>query len=203
MRFAAAVLAGGAGRRFGADKLLQPLGGRPLVDHAMASAAAAPVERLYVAAGSSAIEAAVSHGPSGRDPRLSIIRVHTIDEGIAASIRAVAAVLDPGLDGLFIFLGDMPLIPPGIAHRLAAELSPGIPAVAPVYSGRRGHPVLIGKELLPGLCLLDGDRGAASLVQKAAFIVVDDMGVTFDVDTPADLAAAGKRIGIGPVASGR
>ena len=42
------VLAAGAGSRFGGPKQLAPLAGRPLLEHALRAAAAAPVDRVVV-----------------------------------------------------------------------------------------------------------------------------------------------------------
>jgi hypothetical protein len=54
------------------------------------------------------------------------------------------------LDGVFVFLGDMPRVPPACA-RPGAGAGPGVDAVAPCFAGRRGHPVLFGKACFPAL----------------------------------------------------
>jgi molybdenum cofactor cytidylyltransferase len=60
-----------------------------------------------------------------------------------------------------------------------------------VFQGRRGNPVLIGRELFPELLRLTGDAGARSVLQslgdRLALVEAPDDGVLFDVDQPSDL----------------
>jgi CTP:molybdopterin cytidylyltransferase MocA/SAM-dependent methyltransferase len=60
-RVAAIVLAAGAGSRFGSGKLVAPLGGRPLVAHAVTAAVACGIGRVFVVTGAhaDAVEAAL------------------------------------------------------------------------------------------------------------------------------------------------
>ncbi|MDH3378246.1 MAG: hypothetical protein OEQ39_15000 [Gammaproteobacteria bacterium] len=64
--------------------------------------------------------------------------------------------------------------------------------VAPVYSGKRGHPVGFGQKFFRGLLELEGGVGARHLLQESGSSVVTvevtDKGVLKDVDTPDDLA---------------
>ena len=95
-------------------------------------------------------------------------------------------------DGVFIFLGDMPRIPPGLTGPMADALAAGADAVATEFAGRRGHPVLFGRRLLPQLASLEGDRGAGELLRGLGdtlrLIPAPDDGVLYDVDRPEDLA---------------
>jgi molybdenum cofactor cytidylyltransferase len=100
--------------------------------------------------------------------------------------------LSPDSDGLFVFLGDMPRVPLGLARDLVRALIPGVDAVAPRFAGRRGHPVLFGRSCFPALRALGGDVGArevlAALGDRLARFDSPDPGVLFDVDRPEDLA---------------
>jgi molybdenum cofactor cytidylyltransferase len=118
-----------------------------------------------------------------------------VAEGLGGSLRTAARSLRPEIDGLYVFLGDMPFIPAGIAARLADMVDTGAPASAPIHNGRRGHPVLFSKSLFTALQSLSGDRGASALLDHAALVDVADDGVLFDVDTPAALAVAERRLG--------
>jgi molybdenum cofactor cytidylyltransferase len=86
----------------------------------------------------------------------------------------------------------MPRIPPGLTEPMAEALAAGAEAVATEFEGRRGHPVLFGRGLLPQLARLGGDRGAGELLRglgaKLALVAAPDDGVLFDVDRPEDLA---------------
>jgi molybdenum cofactor cytidylyltransferase len=64
--------------------------------------------------------------------------------------------------------------------------------VVPVYRGQRGHPVGFAASCREALLALQGDQGAARVVQShgACMVAVDDRGVCTDIDTLADLHAA-------------
>jgi molybdenum cofactor cytidylyltransferase len=93
---------------------------------------------------------------------------------------------------VFVFLGDMPRVPAAVLAPLAEAVAAGAAAAAPVFGGRRGHPVLFGKGLLAALGDLTGDRGAGELLKglgdRLAQVEAPDDGVLYDVDRPGDLA---------------
>ena len=191
----AIVLAAGAGRRFGGRKLLAPFEGRPLIFAALNAAFAAPVRRVWLAVdGDPALSAiARDHARSlGREMDLEVIVVTDFAEGMGASLRTAVAALPGEAAGVFIFLGDMPRIPPGLAQTLAEGLAAGFDLAAPRFEGRRGHPVLFGRTCFPALLALEGDTGARDLLsgagERLALIESSDAGVLFDVDRPEDLA---------------
>lgn len=193
--FEAIILAAGAGSRFGGGKLLAPWRGGVLLDGALAAAFAAPVRRVIVVTGSDAeAVAARARGWAGRVgvlDRLAVVHAPDHGEGMGASLRTGAAALSPGLAGVFVFLGDMPRVPTGVAAQLAAAVKDGAPAAAAVFQGQRGHPTLIGAGLIPALLDLKGDTGARGVLkdlgQRLALIEAPDDGVLFDVDERGDL----------------
>ncbi len=191
MRLEAIVLAAGAGTRFGGGKLLADYRARPLLDHALDAALAAPVERVtaVIRPGDAAIAALVAVRP---DPRLRPLLAPDAAEGLGASLRSGIAALDPTTTGVFVFLGDMPDVPHDLAGELATRLNGSIRIVAPIHAGRRGHPVLFSKACFPDLLALSGDRGAQGLMAAAGetqvMVPTDAPGVLFDVDRREDLA---------------
>lgn len=184
----AVVLAGGAGKRFGGDKLLASYAGAPLIAWAIAAALAAPVRRAVLVTGYGGDQIAKAVDVS--DARLSVIFAPDHVEGMAATLRTGVAALDGSADGAFIFLGDMPRIPRQTPHALAKALTSHA-AAAPFHRGRRGHPVLFARRMLPTLADLTGDRGASDIIDgldsDLAKVEVDDDGVLFDVDHQTDL----------------
>lgn len=114
MNLAAIVLAAGTARRFGSDKLSARFMGRPLVQHAIQAARAAPVGRVIVVAAP-----ALDIGTWDGSPPLDIMRVRS--NALSTSLKTGVDAAR-GADGVFIFLGDMPLIPHDIAGRLAGIL---------------------------------------------------------------------------------
>lgn len=185
----AIVLAAGSGRRFGVAKLTAPWRGGALIDGALAAALAAPVRRVIVVTG--ADPAVLDRMRAFEDPRLFVAHAANHALGMSASLGAGLAAVSSGVAGVYVFLGDMPLIPHDIAGPLAEALAAGALAAAPAKDGRRGHPALISAALFPQLVALEGDVGARavldSLGPRLVLVESDDPGVLTDVDTPDDL----------------
>lgn len=193
--FEAIVAAAGAGRRFGSPKLLARLGEGTVLDAVLKTAFAAPVRTVRLVVGCKAEEVAAAARATaavvGATARLRLLSAPDWRDGLSASLRAGFSDLPPDADAAFLLLGDMPRIPPGMAFDLAAALTPGKRAAAPLYAGRRGHPVLVGRSLFAEMSGLNGDQGGKRLLDGLgpALALVDtaDSGVLLDVDTPEDL----------------
>lgn len=185
------VLAAGSGSRFGGGKLLAPWGEGVLLDAALAAALAAPVRSVTVVTGAEA--EAIEAAARAYDPRIRIVHAADHAEGMGASLRTGVASLPADAAGCFVFLGDMPRVPIAVLQPLAVALAAGAPAAAPVFQGRRGNPVLIGRELFSDLLKLTGDTGARAVLQglgdRLALVEAPDDGVLFDVDQPHHLTA--------------
>ncbi len=111
------------------------------------------------------------------------------DQGMATSlVSALSQYQDAG--GWIIALGDMPRVQASTIAALAAQLSKGADIVAPFYQGERGNPIGFSSRHLAELLLLRGDQGARALlkIHPVTRLDVDDPGIHYDVDTPADLA---------------
>lgn len=193
----ALVLAAGAGRRFGGGKLLAPYRGGVLLDGALAAAFAAPARTVWLVTGKDAEAVAAAARAfaerEGQAGRLRLVHARDHAEGMGASLRAGLAALPADSAGAFVFLGDMPKVPPAVLPALAEALAGGAAAAAPVWEGRRGNPVLLGRALFPQLLKVQGDQGArgalSGLGEALALVPAPDAGVLFDVDTPGDLEA--------------
>lgn len=187
MNLAAVVLAAGSARRFGSDKLSAPLAGMPLVWHAIQAARSAPVLRVVV----------VAHPgldlPAWNDaPGMEVLRVQSPE--LSASLKAgVAAAGD--VDGVFVFLGDMPIVPTAVAAHLATALGDSYAAM-PRHAGRPGHPVLLSAPAIGDVAALRGDAGAGLLLRSRSdvrYVDWPDAGIHADVDRPQDLADVSRK----------
>ncbi len=194
MRLEALVLAAGSGSRFGGGKLLAPWNGGLLIEAALAAAFNAPVGRVTVVWGADRRvgDAALAWARRlGWGDRLRLVEATHHAEGLSASLKAGVAAIDPECDGVFVFLGDMPRIPKDLANLLMENLADGADAVAPVFAGKRGHPVLFAKSRFKDLATAKGDRGAGDLLRRLgdrlALVEAPDDGVLYDVDRPQDL----------------
>ncbi|PEQ14529.1 molybdopterin-guanine dinucleotide biosynthesis protein MobA [Novosphingobium sp. PC22D] len=193
MTLAAIVLAAGSSTRFGGDKLSADFNGEPLVRHAIRAARAAPVARVAVVAHPS-LDCGVWAGA----PPVEVLRLTSaaLSESLKAGIARVSG--DP-IAGVFVFLGDMPLIPHETARRLADMLGEAY-AVVPRHEGKSGHPVLLSARAFPDIAGLGADEGAGRLLRSrddVVFVDCDSPLVRLDIDRPRDLAQARR-----PVRSG-
>ena len=189
MNRAAIVLAAGRGTRFGGDKLSATFNGEPLIAHAIRAARAAPVSRVIVVC-----PPALDIGAWEGAPPVEALHIASAE--LSASLKAgIAAAANA--DAAFIFLGDMPLIPPGLAGELAAALG-GKFAAVPQFQGKNGHPVLLAARAFPAIATLNGDQGAGRLIKArkdVAFLDCDDEGVLLDIDRAEDIARLEDRRG--------
>lgn len=181
MKLVAIVLAAGSSTRFGSDKLSAPFQGEPLLSHAIRAARAAPVDEVLVVTR--------AHMPDGEwsgDPPVRSVRIAS--SALSESLRAgIAAAGD--VDGAFIFLGDMPLVPSEVAARLADGLGDYYAAL-PRHGGRPGHPVLLSARAFDDIAGLEGDEGAGRLLKRrddVTFVDWPDERIHLDIDRAADL----------------
>lgn len=181
------LLAGGAARRFGSNKLLHRLpDGTPMAAAALRNAKAA-LPRVVAVVRPGAAELAALLEREGAQ----VTVCERADEGMGATLaHGVAAA--PDAAGWVVALADMPFIAPATIAAVARAVAGGAPLVAPAYDGARGHPVGFGRRFADALAALEGDAGAREIVKAHAADLVllpaGDPGVLRDVDTPADLA---------------
>jgi molybdenum cofactor cytidylyltransferase len=190
MRFCALLLAAGAGRRFGADKLSAALpDGTPV-------AVAAARNLLSAGCEVHAVVRAAEVGIAPALARLGAVLVPCADArlGMGHSLACgVRASLDA--DGWLIALADMPFVQPASIAAVADALAAGAGIAEPSVGGRRGHPVGFAAEFRAALLQSCGDRGARGLLRahedRIVDIAVSDPGVLRDVDRPEDLSPGG------------
>ena len=182
------LLAAGSARRFGADKLMQPLADSTLVGVAAASnlIKVLPNSIAVVRPGDTAlIKAFTSLG-------MIIVENPIAEQGMGTSLAAgIRASSDA--DGWLIVLADMPWIHVETIGKLANGLQAGASLVAPLHGGRRGHPEGFSSRWGGRLLELDGDKAASNLISQheddLQLQPTDDPGVYKDIDHPDDLAS--------------
>lgn len=186
---AALVLAAGAGKRFGGQKLLAALNGTPILQFSLDLAHAAGLRPVAVVVGDDApaFEAAL-----GWRDEIRVLNRRP-DEGISSSVRlGLASLAQTDATRVLVLLGDQPrLTLAQVQAVLGVAEDPTRPIVVPRYSGVPGNPVLLERAAWPLAAELRGDAGMAQLFRSHASLVryVDVAGANPDVDTAADLAA--------------
>jgi molybdopterin-guanine dinucleotide biosynthesis protein A len=198
---AAIVLAGGASTRFGSDKLVAELEGRPLLHHALEAVAtiASPVIVVIAPdAPAPSIPLALSH-------QVSLTRDGVAHRGplagLAAGLGALADI-DRGTDSSAIVVGgDMPYLVPGVLALLVATVDgdPGIGGASLAADPPCVLPLAIRTSLARPVidALLREDRRALramldrlpmTTVAAHAWRAIDPTARTLiDIDTVADL----------------
>ena len=180
------ILAAGQARRMGEPKLLMPLAGRPLLQHAVDAGARAAASKLVVVLGSD-IErhrAAIQLPAHGK-----VVRNPEHDRGQATSlIVGIHALGD--LNWAIVLLADQPGMSAETVVRVArATGTSQAPIVRARYTDGPGHPVALSCVLWPRLRQLTGDAGARVLIAGSDVEWVDvDGPQPPDIDTPEDYA---------------
>jgi molybdenum cofactor cytidylyltransferase len=178
------LLCGGAGRRFGVDKLLA--GDGPIVALAARNLRAGAGNALAVIPPKRSRLRAVLEAEG-----CAVVESERTSEGMGASLATAIATV-PDADGWIVALGDMPLVDPRTIESVRKALERGAPMAAPYdRAGRRGHPVGFSRALRDELLALGGDVGARDLLARHAGmverIVTEDPGIFVDIDTREDL----------------
>ena len=186
MRIDGCVLAGGEGRRMGADKALVMLAGKPLLSHVIARFAP-QVDRLWLSA----------NGDPARFTRFGLpVLADAVPmgplSGVLAALRRAAA---DGATALVTVPVDSPFVPGDLVPRLclAAENAPQ--GVALARSGGRAHPVfaLWPVAMIGPLAEFLASGAKPRLMDFAAGAALADFpddGSFDNLNTPQDLAAA-------------
>ena len=198
-RIGAVILAAGQSSRYRAGggqdltKLVAKLDGKPIVRRVVEAALTAKARPVVVVTGyeRNSVEEAVA------DLGVELAFNPKFASGLASSLRVGLSAMPRNVVGALVLLGDMPWIGPRLADALIDAFLARKDALAavPLREGRRGNPVVLSRGLFERATRLTGDEGARRLIgalsaRELVEVEASDMGVTFDVDTPADLAAA-------------
>ena len=191
MRVGCVVLAAGRGRRFGDNKLLQPLGDRTVLAHVLSALPRERLERIAVVASSPAV------GELCGEEKIPCLLYPGGPQ--SESIRLGLRVME-GLDGCLFVMGDQPLCTRKSMEKLVDAFlrHPGA-VVRLAWGNTPCSPVLFPKRYFSALKGLTGERGGMSALKglEAEVIPVqaEDEEELWDVDTREDLEKISRRLG--------
>jgi molybdenum cofactor cytidylyltransferase len=182
------ILAAGASRRMGQPKQLLEVGGRPLLELAVAAACASQLDEVVVVLGARAdeITAAADLG------RARVVVNPDYEQGLSTSLRAGIASLGAEVSRAVVMLGDQPDVnAPMLDRLLDLQESSGLPAAALSFAGLLHPPMVLAREMWSGLEALKGDVGLRAVVRAhpelvAALPAERPGGHPVDIDTPED-----------------
>jgi molybdenum cofactor cytidylyltransferase len=163
----------------GKEKLLLPLGDRPVIAHSIGALREAGVSEI--------VAVTRPEGTALRDHirQYQVTSVVNPDPAsdMAGSVRSGLPFITG--DTVFVFPADYPLISPATLRAMLA--APDSAIVIPRCHGRRGHPVLFPYPLLKEINTVPTLRDIISRHQdNVRYVDVPDTGILLDMDTPED-----------------
>ncbi len=184
------ILAAGASRRMGSPKALLTIDGETFLDHLVAALEAhcAPV-LVVLGFHADRIRAGIR-----RTAGVTFVTNPDPDRGMLSSLQCGLAEVPPAARAVLFTPVDYPRIAPGTVAALAAEFArhPDAPVIVPTHEGRRGHPVLIHRDLAAEILALPPDAQARDVIRahrpRTCNVPVDDPGILRDIDTPEEYA---------------
>jgi molybdenum cofactor cytidylyltransferase len=184
------LAAGTSSRMRGADKMLEDVGGVPLLRR-QAAIALETGQPIFVALGA---QMALRQNTL-RDLDVAVMTVPEAAEGLSGTLRGAIAQL-PQCEAFMIMLGDLvALTTEDLQSVLDAR---GTYPDHLVWRGatedrKPGHPILIDQSLRSAFAALQGDHGGESILRplrdKTHLVRLKDQHARFDLDTPEDWAA--------------
>lgn len=192
MKAAGIVLAAGASHRMGSPKALLSIDGRPAVEVVVAALRAGGADPVIVVVGRHA--AKIRAGAKLDDA--TVIDHAGWADGRTSSLQAGLRAVPADAAVAVVALVDMPYVRATSVRALldAFAATHGAEVAVPVYTGRRGHPIVLGRKLFAGLLALGPDEPPRALIRGARDVEVRvaDPGVLVDLDTPEDVAIASR-----------
>ncbi len=181
--------AGSSSRMGGSDKLLEQVGGIPLLRRTA-------LEAIH----SDATAVLTTIGGYQRDRRRALIglkcrkvRVDRPELGMANSLLSGIARIPRGSEGVMILLPDMPEIRCSHINQVIARFQPDRIVRGTDDNGNPGHPVIIPAMLFPFLVMLSGDQGLRDVIRERGMeclhVELPGMVSRLDLDTRADWVA--------------
>ncbi|MFN8073166.1 MAG: nucleotidyltransferase family protein [Mycobacterium sp.] len=188
-RIGGVLLAAGAGKRYGADKLAVVLNGETMLWRAAAAMLGAGLDPVV------AVVAAGSDRPVPDRVR-TVVNERSL-EGVATSVRAGLTALQntPEIAAAVIAPADQPWCGEPVYRRIVDTYRhSGRSVIVATFGGALRNPVLLAREQWGLAERIRGDIGLSAVVRGLSPLTVEcgDVGSVTDIDTPGDLERARK-----------
>jgi molybdenum cofactor cytidylyltransferase len=158
------ILAAGASTRLGQPKQLLPFKGTTLLGWTVKQfESCASLDEIVVVLGTT-VEEIRKHVHFGRS---KIVVNLATEKGCSASYTVGIRAMDPETEAIIVLLGDQPGVNPQLVEQIVLSWKlEGGKIVLANYRGRRGHPMLLSRELFNQLVGLHGDKAVWKLVDQ-------------------------------------
>jgi molybdenum cofactor cytidylyltransferase len=186
----AIILAAGKSTRMGEAKQLLRLGESTVLGQTIANVRRSAVDEIVLVLGASA-EAIRNQLPASLLQGLKVVVNPAYEQGMASSLRAGLAALDPQVAATLIVLADQPFVRPETLDQLAdRHRHTKAQIVIPSYQGVRGNPVLLDRSVFAEVMALEGDTGCRAIfsshTEHTVRLEVEDEGILLDIDSQED-----------------
>jgi molybdenum cofactor cytidylyltransferase len=176
----------------GRDKILLPFAGSTMLATVLEKLAGAGVERTVAILRPDLPDAHRIARGAGAE----VVVNPDPDEEMLVSIRLGIDRLGESVDAFFVWPADHPAVRPATLDELARAASRER-AVIPVFAGGRGHPAIVGADLVVEISRLPSAAGLRQLWRSRSDAVrelsVDDPGVLENLDDPETYERALRR----------
>lgn len=183
MKIAILILAAGQSSRMKRTKQLLPIGNNTLLGTVIQHALNTKRTNVYCVLGaeSEKIKSSI------QKYNLSIIINREYKQGMSTSIKkGVEFIVDNNYDGVFVILGDQPLIDTNYLNKVVETFNANPnKIVATKYSNVIGVPALFPKTYFNLLKNLSGDKGAREILNKNENLIALSTSGLLDIDTKA------------------
>ncbi|MCK4303015.1 MAG: nucleotidyltransferase family protein [Candidatus Eisenbacteria sp.] len=197
----AVILAAGAGRRFGGPKALARVG-----EESWLSAAAGKIQEagfgwisIVLGVDAEKVRAdssvgAVSHGNSAGGATISWVLNARWSAGRTGSIACGLSDLPSWSRGAIIHQVDFPFVKAltfrALAEAFEADAGAEGAIFLPLESGRRGHPILVGRDVWPEILEMGPDDPLRNVIHKVRArireVAVSDSGIHGNINRATD-----------------
>ena len=192
--YKALILAAGLSSRMKSFKPLLPLGGKSIIEHTISRFLEAGLQKddILVVIGRKAEELA----PVLKRLGISyVINDRYESSDMFYSIQLGLRSFSGSTEGVLLSPGDIPLIRPSTITRLLEERKSSLSnIIIPSFNNRRGHPILLGKEIIQAVASYEGNNGMHGFLEEEKehihYVNVEDKFMLMDLDKPEDYERA-------------
>ena len=186
----AILLAAGSSSRFGSDKRLYEINGRPMLQQAISAIVDAVNSVIVVMKQNDCDALPRLLGGFLADCRIRPLLLEYPEAGIGSNIAYATRTLSGNSDGVLVMLADMPYVQSQTAQAVVDNFDAG-KIVVPVCvdsdgQEKQGHPVFFARQFFEELAALNGDTGARAVLrdntQSITYVSVVDRGILQDID---------------------